>query len=56
MIEVKNRGDMKNGLIFLDSKEGSWFWRNFQMNELFMSCPEIKMGMKTLGFQSPNLN
>lgn len=23
---------------------------------LFMSCPEIKTGMKSLGFQSPNLN
>ncbi|MEZ0608141.1 glucoamylase family protein [Fibrella sp. WM1] len=23
---------------------------------LFMSCPEVKRGMKTLGFQSPNLN
>jgi len=22
---------------------------------LFMSCPEVKTGMKNLGFQSPNL-
>jgi len=22
---------------------------------LFMSCPEVKAGMKNLGFQSPNL-
>ena len=31
-------------------------YRSGMLWNLFMSCPEIKTGMKSLGFQSPNLN
>ncbi len=31
-------------------------YRSGLLWNLFMSCPEIKTGMKNLGFQSPNLN
>ena len=30
-------------------------YRSGLLWNLFMSCPEIKTGMKSLGFQSPNL-
>jgi hypothetical protein len=31
-------------------------YRSGLLWNLFMSCPEVKTGMKSLGFQSPNLN
>jgi hypothetical protein len=30
-------------------------YRSGLLWNLFMSCPEVKTGMKNLGFQSPNL-
>ena len=36
-------------IIMIENHRSGLLWN------LFMSCPEIKTGMKTLGFQSPNL-
>jgi hypothetical protein len=30
-------------------------YRSGLLWNLFMSCPEVKIGMRNLGFQSPNL-
>jgi hypothetical protein len=37
-------------IIMIENYRSGLLWN------LFMSCPEIKTGMKSLGFQSPNLN
>ncbi len=37
-------------IIMIENYRSGLLWN------LFMSCPEVKTGMKTLGFQSPNLN
>ncbi len=37
-------------IIMIENYRSGLLWN------LFMSCPEIKTGMKNLGFQSPNLN
>jgi hypothetical protein len=37
-------------IIMIENYRSGLLWN------LFMSCPEVKTGMKSLGFQSPNLN
>ncbi|GAB3712658.1 hypothetical protein GCM10027592_51290 [Spirosoma flavus] len=37
-------------IIMIENQRSGLLWN------LFMSCPEVKKGMKNLGFQSPNLN
>ncbi|WP_338871806.1 glucoamylase family protein [Spirosoma sp. SC4-14] len=37
-------------IIMIENHRSQLLWK------LFMSCPEVKKGMKTLGFQSPDLN
>lgn len=37
-------------IIMIENQRSQLLWK------LFMSCPEVKKGMKSLGFQSPNLN
>jgi hypothetical protein len=37
-------------IIMIENYRSAFLWN------LFMSCPEVKTGMKSLGFQSPNLN
>ena len=36
-------------IIMIENHRSGLLWN------LFMSCPEVKTGMKTLGFQSPQL-
>ncbi len=37
-------------IVMIENMRSGLLW------SLFMSCPEVKTGMKSLGFQSPNLN
>ncbi|GAB3943480.1 hypothetical protein GCM10028805_09770 [Spirosoma harenae] len=37
-------------IVMIENQRSGLLWN------LFMSCPEVKKGMKNLGFQSPNLN
>ena len=37
-------------IIMIENYRSGLLWN------LFMSCPEVKTGMQSLGFQSPNLN
>ncbi|QMW01610.1 glucoamylase family protein [Spirosoma foliorum] len=37
-------------IVMVENQRSQLLWK------LFMSCPEVKKGMKGLGFQSPNLN
>ncbi len=37
-------------IVMIENQRSQLLWK------LFMSCPEVKKGMKNLGFQSPNLN
>jgi hypothetical protein len=37
-------------IVMIENSRSQLLWN------LFMSCPEVKKGMKSLGFQSPNLN
>ena len=37
-------------IVMIENQRSGLLWK------LFMSCPEVKKGMKNLGFQSPNLN
>ena len=37
-------------IVMIENVRSGLLWK------LFMSCPEVKTGMKNLGFQSPNLN
>ncbi|GAB2605288.1 glucoamylase family protein [Spirosoma areae] len=37
-------------IVMIENQRSGLLWT------LFMSCPEVKKGMKNLGFQSPNLN
>lgn len=37
-------------IVMIENQRSQLLWN------LFMSCPEVKKGMKNLGFQSPNLN
>lgn len=37
-------------IVMIENQRSRLLWK------LFMSCPEVKTGMKKLGFQSPNLN
>ena len=37
-------------VVMIENQRSGLLWN------LFMSCPEVKKGMKTIGFQSPNLN
>ncbi len=37
-------------IVMIENQRSGLLWT------LFMSCPEVKQGMKNLGFQSPNLN
>lgn len=42
--------DQGPAIIMIENQRSQLLWK------LFMSCPEVKKGMKNLGFQSPNLN